>query len=327
VETAAANLQSAVESRQDVLVSLAAEVAVDYIDLWAFQARLAVAQDNLKAQQHTADITQQRFEGGFVSALDVANAKAQVATTTAQIPPLEPSAQQTIYALSVMLGEEPAALVKELSEARPIPIAPPAVPVGVPSDLLRRRPDIRAAESSIHAATAEIGVATADLYPRFNLTASGGLQGSHAEALTDWISRFWSIGPSVSWQIFSSGAVTANIEVQKALQEQSVITYRQTILAALQEVENALIASDKDQERRTALTQAVASNHKALQLATQLYSEGQTDFLNVLQAEGALFSTEDALSQSDQAVSTDLVVLYKALGGGWPAPTQPGAGR
>ena len=194
--------------------------------------------------------------------------------------------------------------------------------VGVPSDLLRRRPDVRAAEANIHAATAEIGVATADLYPRFNLTAGGGFQGNHAEALTDWISRFWSIGSSASWQIFSSGAVTSNIEVQKALQDQSVITYRQTVLAGLQEVENALIASTKDQERRAALEDAVASNRKAVELSTELYTEGLSDFLNVLQAQGALFSTQDALTQSDQAVSEDLVALYKALGGGWRAPQQ-----
>ena len=324
VEAATANVQSAIASRDDVLVTLVAEVAVDYMDLRSFQARIAVAQDNLKAQQHTSDITQQRFMGGqgFASALDVANAKAQVATTTAQIPLLESSAQQTIYALSILLGEAPGALVEELSQARPIPVAPPAVPVGVPSDLLRRRPDVRAAEANIHAATAEIGVATADLYPRFNLTAGGGFQGNHAEALTDWISRFWSIGSSASWQIFSSGAVTSNIEVQKALQDQSVITYRQTVLAGLQEVENALIASTKDQERRAALEDAVASNRKAVELSTELYTEGLSDFLNVLQAQGALFSTQDALTQSDQAVSEDLVALYKALGGGWRAPQQ-----
>lgn len=317
IESADANIQVAVENRRDVLVTLTAEVARNYIDLRAFQQRIAIAQKNLQAQEHSAKLTRQRFEFGFVSGLDVANAEAQVATTAAVIPLLEAQARQSIYNLSDLLGLDPAALVEELSPAFSIPVAPPSVPVGVPSDLLRRRPDIRSAEAGIHSATAQIGVATADLFPKFFLFGSGGYQAVKFSSWFEPAGLFWSIGPSVSWPVFDMGRIRSNIEVQKILTEQSVIVYRQTVLVALQETENALIASAKEQEHREALVDAVAANRKAVDLALKLYTEGLTDFLNVLQAQRALFVTEDALVQSNGTVSTNLVALYKALGGGW----------
>jgi len=317
VEAADADLQASVETHRDVMITLAAEVARNYIDLCAFQQRVAVARQNLKAQQHSAELTRQRFQAGFVSRLDVANADAQVATTSAQIPLLEASSRQAIYNLSVLLGHEPAALMQELSAASDIPAAPPSVPVGVPSELLRRRPDIRQAEAEIHAATARIGVATADLFPKVILSGSIGYRASDLDSWFDRISRLWSFGPAVSWQIFDASRIRSNIEVQKALEEQSVIAYQQTVLAALQEVENMLIASAKEQEHRKALAEAVAANQKAVELATELYTQGQTDFLNVLQAQRSLYVSEDALAQSTRTVSTNLVALCKALGGGW----------
>ena len=317
IESADANVQAAAENRRDVLVTLTAEVARNYIDLRAFQQRIAIAQKNLQVQQHSAKLTRQRFEFGFVSGLDVATAEAQVATTAAVIPLLEAQARQSIYNLSVLLGRDPAALVQELSPALAIPVAPPSVPVGVPSDLLRRRPDIRRAEAGIHSATAQIGVATADLFPRFFLFGSGGYQAAKLGSWFEPAGLFWSIGPSVSWPVFDMGRIRSNIEVQKALTEQSVIVYRQTVLSALQETENALIASAKEQEHRKSLVEAVAANRKAVDLALKLYTEGLTDFLNVLEAQRSLFVTEDALVQSNGTVSTSLVALYKALGGGW----------
>jgi NodT family efflux transporter outer membrane factor (OMF) lipoprotein len=313
IEAADSDLSAAVEARQDVLVTLAAEVARNYVELRGLQQRIAIAGHNLKAQKHTAGLTRQRFEGGFASGLDVANAEAQVATTASEIPLLEASARQVIYAISVLLGENPPALVRELSPVSEIPAAPPSVPLGVPSALLLRRPDIRLAEAQVHAATARIGVATADLFPRFTISGTIGVQASDPGS---WF-RFWGLGPSVSWRVFDSGRIRSNIEQQEALREQSLFTYQQTVLIALQEVENALIASAKEEERRKALLQAVAYNRKAVQLATQLYIEGQTDFLNVLQAQRALFASEDALIQSNRTLSTNLIALYKALGGGW----------
>jgi outer membrane protein, multidrug efflux system len=317
IEAADADLQAAEESRRDVLVTLTAEVARNYIELRAFQQRIEIARQNLATQQHSARLTRLRFEGGFVSGLDVANAEAQVATTASQIPVLEAAARQSIYALGFLLGQEPAALMAELSPAADIPPAPPATPEGLPSDLLRRRPDIRRAEADIHAATARIGVATAELFPKFTITGSAGLRSSDFSSWLTWDQRFWSFGPSVSWRVFDTGRTRAAIAEQEALQEQALIAYRQTVLTALQEVENALIASAKEQERRRALVDAVEANRRAVRLAKTLYTEGQTDFLSVLDAQRSLFLTEETLVLSTSAVSTDLVALYKAIGGGW----------
>ena len=317
IEAADADLRATMEARRDVLVTLTAEVARNYIDLRAFQERISIARQNLEAQKHSAKLTRQRFEGGFASGLDVANAEAQVATTAALIPSLEASARQTIYNLSVLLGREPAALVQELAPELAVPIAPPSAPLGVPSELLRRRPDIRQAEAAVHAATARIGVAVADLYPRFMITGSVGVRSSELGSWLDWSSRLWNIGPSVSWRVFDMGRVRSDIAQREALQEQTLITFQKTVLTALQEVEDALISLDKEQERRKALADAVAFNRKAVDLSIKLYTEGQTDFLNVLQAQRSLFITEEALAQSTRTLSTNLVALYKALGGGW----------
>lgn len=326
LEAAGADLAAAEESRRDVLVSLMAEVARNYIQLRGFQQQIAITKRNLAAQQHSAKLTRERFEGGFVSGLDVANAEAQTATTAAQVPLLEASAQQTIYSLSILIGEVPAALNAELSPDGDIPGAPPAVPVGLPSDLLRRRPDIRQAEARIHAATARIGVAASELFPKFTLAGTLGVQATDFGSLFNGSNRYWTLGPSVLWRLFESGRIRAGVEVQKALQEQEVVVYRQTVLAALQEVENALVASAKEQLHREALTTAVAANRKAVYLAEKLYVEGLTDFINVLQAQQALYNTENALVQSTTTVSTNLVALYKALGGGWTAESrQPAA--
>jgi len=317
IEAADAQIISAIENQRDVQVTLAAEVARDYIDLRSLQQRIAIARKNLEAQKHSAELTRKKFEGGLVSKLDMANAQAQVATTTSQIPLLESSARQTTYAISVLLDREPGAMVQELSRPADVPAAPPTVPGGVPADLLRRRPDIRRGEADIHAATANIGVAMADLFPKATINSSLGWQAADAGSLFNPLSRFWSFGPSVTWNVFQSGRTLSNIEVQKALEEQSVLAYRQTVLSAFREVENALIASAKEQEHRQSLTEAVAANREAVQLATKLYSEGHTDFLNVLSAQQTQFNSEDALAQSTATVSANLVALYKALGGGW----------
>jgi multidrug efflux system outer membrane protein len=322
VEAADADLEAAVEDRRDVLVTLTAEVASNYVDLRAFQQRISIARQNLDAQRRAAGLTRQRFEAGFVSGLDVANAEALAATTAAQIPLLEASVGQTIYRISVLLGREPAALMQELSRFSEIPGTPPSVPVGVPSELLRRRPDIRRAEAQIHAATARIGVATADLFPRFTLLGSGGFQAGSTGSWFDAVNRFWSFGPSIRWPVFDTGRIRANIEQKRALEEQSAIAYRQAVLTALQEVESALIASSKEEEHRKSLLEAVSANRRASRLAVTIYTEGQSDFLNVLEAQRSLYATEDALAQSARTISINLIALYKALGGGWDSEAQ-----
>ncbi len=327
IEAADANVEAAVEDGRDSVVTLTAEVALNYIELRGLQQQIAVAQKNIEAERQTADITHRRFDVGFASRLDTANADAQVATTQSQIPSLQASAQQTIYGLSVLLGLEPAALQAELTPQGEIPPTPPVVPVGLPSDLLQRRPDIRRAEAQLHSATAQIGVATADLFPKFSLTGSGGQQGLSVGSLGSLASRFWSAGPSVTLPIFNAGKIRANIRQQNAVQQQALLAYQQTVLTSLQDVENALIAYAKEQQHRAALSAAVSANHTAVDLSMRLYTSGQGDFLNVLTAQRDLYSNEDALVQSDRAIDTDLVALYKALGGGWEnaGSTAPGA--
>jgi multidrug efflux system outer membrane protein len=317
VEAADATLRAAVWDRRDTLVTLVSEVAIDYINLRGYQRRIAIASRNLDSELRTADLTRQKFAAGFAAQLDVANAEAQAETTESDIPPLQTAAQQTIYALSILLGREPATLLDELSSERQIPITPAEIPIGLPAELLRRRPDIRRAEAQLHAATAEIGVATAQLYPQLSLTGDLDFEAAKIKPLGNWASSIWSFGPTVTWPIFTAGRIEANIQVQNALQEQALLTYRQTILTALQDVENALIAYSREQARRSALARAVVSNRQALDLSTRLYRQGLTEFLNVLNAERSLLGVEDALAQSEANVAIDLASLYKALGGGW----------
>jgi NodT family efflux transporter outer membrane factor (OMF) lipoprotein len=323
IEATNAQLDAALEDRRDVLVTLLSEVAVDYLMLRASQQQIVISQQNLTAQQRTAELTRQLFVGGLRAGLDVANAEALVATTAAQIPSLESNVQQTIYALSVLLGQQPPALVEELNAVAPVPATPPMVPVGLPSDLLRRRPDVRRAERQLASATARIGVATADLFPRFSLTGTLNVSGDKFSALGHWDNRNWSFGPSFTWPILDFGRIRSNIEIQNAAQEEALYFYEQTVLVALQDVESALVAYGKEQQHREGLAQAVTANRRAVDLSTQLYRQGLTDFLNVLDAQRALLLSENALIQSDSIVAQDLVAIYKSLGGGWEAPPTP----
>ena len=326
VEAANYDLAAAIEDQRDIVISLLAEVARNYVDLRGFQRQLTIAQENLQAQQQTLELTQNRLKAGVATDLDLARAQAQVSTTASQIPTLEASARQSIHRLGTLLGSDPMSLSKDLSPTKPIPRPPPALPVGVPSELLRRRPDIRRAERQLAATNARIGVATADLFPKFSLTGSLGLQSSKISNLLEYSSRFYSIGPSISWPIFDAGRIRANIRVQNAREEQAVATYEQAVLTALQEVEDALVNYTREEARRRTLADAAEANRRAVQLANQLYAAGRTDFLSVLQAQRDLFASQDALVQSNRTVSTNLVTLYKALGGGWEgdvAATQP----
>jgi outer membrane protein, multidrug efflux system len=317
VEAADANIEAAVENRRDALVTLLGDVAKNYIDLRGFQRRLAVAQANLAAQLETLDLTKIRFQVGLASDLDVAQAETQVNSTAAQIPALESFLKQAAYRLDVLIGSQPGALWEELSNEKAIPALPPEVLVGLPSELLRRRPDIRSAERQLAAATAEVGAAMAELFPKFSLTGTAGLQSLSA---SDWFtgrSRFWSIGPTISWPIFDAGKIRATIEVRNAQQEQALSQYEKTVLNAFQEVEVSLLNYSKEQVRYRALVDAVAANRRAVELANELYVRGLNDFLNVLDAQRSLYSSESDLAQSETTTASNLVALYKALGGGW----------
>jgi len=317
VEAADADLSAQVENQRDTLVSLFAEVARNYLELRGFQQQIEIANRNVKIQQEAVEVAQakSRLAGG--SELDVARAQAQVATTSAQIPTLQTQRDQAAHRLGVLLGREPRALLAELSEVRPIAKGPPEIPPGLPSELLRRRPDVRRAERELAAATARIGVATADLYPKFSLTAALGLQSEQFSHLADWRSRFGNLAPGVSWNLFDAGRIRSNIQVQNQRERQALYRYQQNVLTAMEDVENALTAHAKEQSRRQLLQQSVEQSRRAVELANTLYQGGARDFLNVIDAERALALAEDQLVQSDRLISTDLVALYKALGGGW----------
>jgi len=316
-ESADAHLAFAAADLDATRLSMAAEVALTYCQLRSSQDQISVARRNLGIQQHSADITRDRRGAGFASDLDVVNAQALVANTKAQIPSLETSARQSAHAISVLLGRPPGDLVTMLSDSGAVPTASSSVPTGIPSDMLRRRPDVRRAEANAHAATAKIGVAVADLFPKFTLNGSINQQSAR---LSDWLSpaaRVTSFGPSFNWALFQGGAIQANIRLQQALRDESVLAYRKTVLVALQEVEDSMVASSKERQRHMALAEAVTANRRAVELSTKLYTEGQTDFINVLNAQRSLLQSESDLSQSNLAQADDLIALYKALGGGW----------
>ncbi|HSV16184.1 MAG TPA: TolC family protein, partial [Tepidisphaeraceae bacterium] len=272
---------------------------------------------NLKAQQDTLDLTRSRFKAGLTSDLDVARAQALVATTAAQVPALEIQIKQTIHRLGILLGEEPMALAAELGKTAPIPPSPSEVPVGLPSELLRRRPDVRQAERQLEASTARIGVAVAQLFPRFSLTGSLGQESGRFGLLARGDSTFWSFGPSVTWRVFDTNQLINQVRVANAQQQASLINYKRTVLQSFSDVEDALVAYSQDQNRTRSLADSVAANQRAVDLSNQLYARGLGDFLNVLDAERQLYAAENDLTISEAAVGSDLVQLFKALGGGW----------
>ena len=329
IESAIDLIQAAQEDQRDMLVSVMAEVARNYITLRGTQLQLAIAKKNLASQQSVLDLTTSRFRAGFVTELDVARQATEVATTAAALPQLDAQIRITIHTIGVLLGEDPNALTSELLTDGPIPPVPPEIPIGMPGDLLRRRPDIRRAERQLASETANIGVAVADLYPKFSITAAFGFDTNKPKYLADWNSKYWALSPGVSWPIFDAGRIHFNIDAQKEGAGQAMSTYEQTVLQALKDVEDALDSYRTEQLRRQALADATTSSHLATDLARQQYEQGIVDYTTVLTAQQAEFGAEDSLAQSDRNISTDLVALYKALGGGWEvmlpdAPTPPG---
>jgi NodT family efflux transporter outer membrane factor (OMF) lipoprotein len=317
VEAARATVSADEESRRNALLSVLAELARDYVQLRGVQASMQITNQNLGIANESLHLTQERAAGGLTTDLDVANAQAQVASTAAELPALQQQEAQLINALSLLLGAAPAALRAELAAAKPIPPIPPKVPVGLPSELARRRPDIRQAEAQLHAATADIGVAVADFYPRVTLSGSIGLQALMAKNLGDWASRQYGLGPSISLPLFEGGRLKATLELRKQQQQEAAITYQQTVLQALHDVDNALVAFEAEQRHHAQIEAAVTANRRALGLARQRYDQGLSTFLDVLDAQRSLLTTQTQLVDSTTTESTNLVALYKALGGGW----------
>jgi NodT family efflux transporter outer membrane factor (OMF) lipoprotein len=324
-EAGAAAFEAALSDRNDVLVSLMGEVGLEYVTYRSLQQRIALTQQNLSAQQQTLDLTRRLFDAGLAPELDVQRASAQVASTAATIPPLEQQAAQAMHTLGVLIGAPPMTLQSELAPVGAIPQLPGQVPIGVPSELLLRRPDIARAERALASATAQIGVATRDLYPRFFLGGFGGLQSVDAADFFKWQSRVASLGPSVTWPIFEGGRIRANVELQTAKQQELLAAYRDAVLQAFQDVEDALTALADQQAARDRLTDAVQANQRASELARNLYAQGLTDFLTVLVAEENLLTSQDALAQTQRDVALSLIALYKAVGGGWETATETAA--
>ncbi len=318
VESADASVDASEDARRDTLLTAAAELARDYIQLRGVQRNLDITRQNLDIARQTLDLTRQRAEGGLTTDLDVANAAAQVATVTAELPTLEAQQAQLINAIGLLLGEKPAALTADLADPKAIPPVPPRVPVGLPSELARRRPDIRRAEAQLHAATADVGVAVANFYPSISLSGSAAIQAIQFSDLADWgAAKTFALGPSITLPIFEGGKLKRTLELRQAQQQEAAVSYQRTVLGALHEADNALTAYDAEQRRREQLQQAVAQNHRALSLALDRYREGVIDFLQVLDVQRSLLAAEQQFTDSTTTVSTDLVQIYKVLGGGW----------
>lgn len=329
LEAANAGVAAAVESGRDARVSLLAEVATVYLELRQTQERLRIAQDNLTAQREALDVIHARAATGFTIDLDVAQQEAQVATTEATIPTLELAATMDEHTLALMLDLDADALEKELApkpEAAAI-VLPAEVPVGVPSELLRRRPDVRRAERELAQATAEIGVDTAALFPRFSLTGMVGFDSSDLHHLGDGSSRYYSIAPGLRWPILDWGRIRATVRADTERREQAFLHYRKAVAQALKDVEDALVRYRRDQERRAALARAVSASRRARDLARDRFAHGVSDVLATIETQRALLQAEDARAQSAGAVRRDLVALYKALGGGWGEPRESTSGK
>lgn len=317
VESAGASFAAASENRNDVLISLQAEVARNYLELRGSQQRLTTAENNLAAQQKSYELARERQAIGLGTGLDAAQAKTLVEFNKAQLPALSDSAGQAVYRLDLLLGLVPGTLADALSRRADLPSPPSLLPGTLPSELLRSRPDIRQAERQLAAATADIGVAVALLFPQFSLTGMLGLQNRNLSDLLGKSSPFWNLGPSINWSLFNGGRVRAGIDLHRARREEAQFTYEKTVLGALSEVESSLLSLKREGEINRSLTAAATAAKQALTLASGRYRAGLSGMLDLLVSERALYQAQDQLIVSSQRLNVNMVALYKALGGGW----------
>ncbi len=315
IEAAEASYEATVEDYRDVLVSLLAEVALAYVDLRALQQRIDFARSNIEAQRESLQLTRDRFDAGLTSALDVAQAESNLGDTESTVPRLEQNLNFALNALAVLLAETPGSLHEELSTAGATPAPPESVAVGIPANVMRQRPDIRAAERILASRTARIGVATADLYPSFSLF--GFFTFNWGNVGNDTTSIGWSLMPAFNWNLFDRGRIHSAIDVAEAQSEQAFFAYELTVLGALEEVENSMIAYFKEQERRDRLEEAVDAAQRAVDLVRTQYLAGLTNFQNVLDSQRSLFRFQDQLAESEGLAVQNLILLYRSLGGGW----------
>lgn len=320
IEAAHARTRATVDNARNVVLAMVSGVAQTYIELRGAQKRKAILQRTLETQRNLLQLTRDRYDAGLTSDLDVQNAATEFDTTRAQLPIAEQQITLDINQLSKLIARPPEALRAKLVQARPVPPVPPVVPIGLPSGLLQRRPDIRAAEAKLHAATAEIGVAVSEFFPRITLSAGGGYQSEGLSQLIETASHFASFGPSIELPIFQGGRIRATVRLRRLQAREAAVAYARTVLKALNQVEDALAAYGSDQAQRVSLESAVKSSRNALSLARQRYTSGVANFIVVLDAERSEEHARLALASATTAVSLDLVRLYQALGGGWQSP-------
>ena len=329
VEAGNADIQASEIDRRGTLIQTIAEVARDYLQLRNAQSLLQIAEDNVRTARNLLSLTQQRATAGLTDELDVAQEQAQLTTTEATVPQAQDQVASYINALSLLLGEPPRALQSELATAEPVPPTPAVIPVGLPSELLRRRPDIVEAEANLHVATANIGVAVANFFPTFDLLGAFDIQSDQTQDLFNLASRTYVLGGLISVPIFQGGKLVDTLHLRRQQQKEAVINYDKTVLSAFSDVDNALTDYEKEQQRRRLLRQAVRANEHAFDLAQQRYTQGIATYLDVLNAQQAVLSSQSSYQNSTAAVSTDLVALYLALGGGWedtfPTPSNEAA--
>lgn len=320
IEAALADYDASVEDIRDVLVSLSAAVALNYVDARTLQERLVVTRENIRAQEGSLQLTRDRFEAGLTSALDVAQAEANLYDTQSRIPALERALAAAFNRIAILLAEAPGALTAELAAGGAIPAPHAAATVGIPADLVRQRPDVRGAERRLAAQTARIGVATADLYPRLALGGNFSFDAGNLGAPTGF---GWNILPGLRWNLFDRDRIRSRIDVEEARATQALLDYERTMLNALEEVENAMVAYGREQERRARLQQALDASRRAVELVRTQYLAGLTDFQNVLDSQRTLYALGDQLADATGAVVQHLVQLYSALGGGWDLTLAP----
>lgn len=316
-EAAAADTQAVNEARRGILISRQSEVARDYMELRNTQEQIRIVMENRDVAKTMLDLNQQRYAKGLSSNLEVEQARAQYENTLAQLPQLEQRLVAQVNALSLLMGEPPRALSDELLNASAIPPVPPRVPVGVPSELARRRPDIRRAEANLHAATAQVGEAVAEFYPRVTINAGFGFESLSFRDLGFWNAKAWNVGPSITLPIFQGGRLRGQLELRKAAQKEAAISYQQTVLGAWHDVDNALTAYTDEQIRHDELSARADASHHALQLAQDQYRQGMVTYLTVLDAQRQYLGAQSDLTTSTATISGNLVRLYNALGGGW----------
>jgi NodT family efflux transporter outer membrane factor (OMF) lipoprotein len=327
VQAASARTQSSIDNYRDVMVSVIAETGRNYIELRGAQRQLNIAEKNIDIQEKTLSLVEIRRDSKLASDLEVEQAKAQLERTRGSIPTLYASIRSSAYRLAVLTGQPPDSLLGDLLATSPIPNPPDIVPVGLPSDLLLRRPDLRRAENDLRAAVSDIGASTADLYPRFYLTGAADPQSVKFVDLFRASGLAWSLGPQITWPVFQGGRIRSNIKATEARRDEALARYRQAVLTAMQEVETSLVGYAQRQVERERLALSAQSQSKAVELARERYIEGLKDFLTVLDAERQLMDVENSLAQSETQVLVNLISLYKALGGGWQQAQAPAPSR